>query len=49
MTGSALLAIGLSWWQSLIAVIIGSLLATSFTTLNGGLWTDGQIYNMDEC
>lgn len=44
MTGSALLAIGLNWWQSLIAVIIGSFLATSFMTLNGGFWTEGQTY-----
>lgn len=35
MTGSALLAIGLNWWQSLIAVTAGSLLATFFVALNG--------------
>ncbi|EFQ99464.1 uridine permease [Nannizzia gypsea CBS 118893] len=34
MTGSSLIALGLHWWQAIIAIIIGNLLATLFVVLN---------------
>ncbi|EFE44577.1 hypothetical protein TRV_00643 [Trichophyton verrucosum HKI 0517] len=34
MTGSSLIALGLHWWQAIIAIVIGNLLATLFVVLN---------------
>ncbi|KAJ1566723.1 hypothetical protein HK405_008688 [Cladochytrium tenue] len=34
LTGSSLIALGLSWWQTLICIIVGNLLATFFVLLN---------------
>ncbi|KAI9730557.1 MAG: hypothetical protein M1834_005798 [Cirrosporium novae-zelandiae] len=34
MTGSSLIALGLTWWQAVISIIIGNLLATLFVILN---------------
>lgn len=33
-TGSSMIAVGLSWWQALIAILVGDLLASSFAVLN---------------
>ncbi|KAJ5784738.1 Allantoin permease [Penicillium pulvis] len=34
MTGSSLIALGLTWWQAIIAIVAGQLLATLFVILN---------------
>ncbi|KAJ5925302.1 Allantoin permease [Penicillium verhagenii] len=34
MTGSSLIALGLTWWQAIVAIIVGQLLATVFVILN---------------
>jgi NCS1 family nucleobase:cation symporter-1 len=34
LTGSALIPLGLTWWQAFICIIIGNLLAAGFTVLN---------------
>ncbi|EEP81449.1 predicted protein [Uncinocarpus reesii 1704] len=34
MTGSSLVALGLSWWQAIIAIVVGNGLATAFVVLN---------------
>ncbi|KAJ5288655.1 Allantoin permease [Penicillium angulare] len=34
MTGSSLIALGLTWWQAIIAIVVGQLLATAFVILN---------------
>ncbi|OAL62470.1 NCS1 nucleoside transporter [Trichophyton rubrum] len=34
MTGSSLIALGLPWWQAIIAIVIGNLLAAVFVVLN---------------
>lgn len=34
MTGSSLIALGLTWWQAIIAIIIGQLIATALVVLN---------------
>ncbi|EER25466.1 NCS1 nucleoside transporter family protein [Coccidioides posadasii C735 delta SOWgp] len=43
MTGSSLIALGLSWWQAIIAIVIGNLLATAFVVLNS---LPGAYYNI---
>ncbi len=34
MTGSSLIALGLTWWQAIIAIIVGACLSTLFIVLN---------------
>ncbi|KAI1912001.1 hypothetical protein LOZ53_002329 [Ophidiomyces ophidiicola] len=34
MTGSSLIGLGLTWWQAIISIVIGNLLATVFVVLN---------------
>ncbi|KAM5467015.1 hypothetical protein MauCBS54593_005635 [Microsporum audouinii] len=34
MTGSSLIALGLLWWQAIVAIVIGNLLAALFVVLN---------------
>ncbi|KAI1627487.1 allantoin permease [Exophiala viscosa] len=34
MTGSSLIALGLTWWQAIIAIIVGAILSTVFIVLN---------------
>lgn len=34
MTGSSLIALGLTYWQAIIAIVVGELLATMFVVLN---------------
>ncbi|KIY48482.1 allantoin permease [Fistulina hepatica ATCC 64428] len=43
MTGSSLIALGLTWWQALIAIIVGDLLSTLFVVLNS---TPGAYYHI---
>lgn len=33
-TGSSIIASGLAWWQALIAILVGNLLASCFAVLN---------------
>jgi len=42
-TGSSLVANGLRWWQAIICIIFGNLLATAFCTLNS---TSGAYYHI---
>ncbi|KAL6246430.1 hypothetical protein RBB50_006666 [Rhinocladiella similis] len=34
MTGSSLIALGLTWWQAIIAIMVGAILSTIFIVLN---------------
>lgn len=34
MTGSSLIPLGLSWWQAIIAIVVGNILASTFIVLN---------------
>ncbi|KAJ5825872.1 Allantoin permease [Penicillium riverlandense] len=34
MTGSSLIALGLTWWQAIIAIVIGQIIATALVVLN---------------
>ncbi|KAH8652640.1 NCS1 nucleoside transporter family protein [Tricladium varicosporioides] len=34
LTGSSLIALGLTWWQAIISIVVGNLLATLFVVLN---------------
>ncbi|GBF64861.1 allantoin permease [Trichophyton mentagrophytes] len=34
MTGSSLIALGLHWWQAIVAIVVGNLLAALFVVLN---------------
>ncbi|KAJ5720108.1 Allantoin permease [Penicillium malachiteum] len=34
MTGSSLIGLGLTWWQAIISIVIGEILATIFVVLN---------------
>ncbi|KAJ5109997.1 Allantoin permease [Penicillium argentinense] len=34
MTGSSLIALGLTWWQAIIAIVVGQLIATALVVLN---------------
>jgi nucleobase:cation symporter-1, NCS1 family len=34
LTGSALIPLGLTWWQAIICIILGNLLAAVFCVLN---------------
>ncbi|EXJ56818.1 hypothetical protein A1O7_07162 [Cladophialophora yegresii CBS 114405] len=34
MTGSSLIALGLTWWQAIIVIIVGAILSTVFIVLN---------------
>lgn len=34
MTGSSLIANGLTWWQAVVAIVVGNLLAMVFVVLN---------------
>jgi NCS1 family nucleobase:cation symporter-1 len=34
MTGSSLIALGLTWWQAIIAIIVGNILSTILVVLN---------------
>lgn len=34
MTGSSLIPLGLSWWQAIIAIVVGNILASMFIVLN---------------
>ncbi|KUJ07643.1 NCS1 nucleoside transporter family protein [Mollisia scopiformis] len=34
LTGSSLIALGLTWWQAIISIVIGNILATIFVVLN---------------
>jgi hypothetical protein len=34
LTGSSLIALGLTWWQAIISIVIGNILATIFVILN---------------
>ncbi|OJJ65859.1 hypothetical protein ASPBRDRAFT_201460 [Aspergillus brasiliensis CBS 101740] len=34
MTGSSLIALGLSWWQAIVAIVVGNILAAIFIVLN---------------
>ncbi|KAK2858514.1 hypothetical protein FQN49_004657 [Arthroderma sp. PD_2] len=43
MTGSSLIALGLHWWQAVIAIVIGNLLAALFVVLNS---LPGAYYNL---
>jgi NCS1 family nucleobase:cation symporter-1 len=41
--GSSLIALGLKWWQAIIAIIVGNILATVFVVLNS---MPGAYYNL---
>jgi NCS1 family nucleobase:cation symporter-1 len=43
LTGSSLIALGLTWWQALISIIIGNVLAMIFIVLNS---TPGAFYHL---
>lgn len=43
LTGSSLIALGLTWWQALISIVVGSLLTTIFIVLNS---TAGAFYHI---
>ncbi|KAJ9131029.1 NCS1 nucleoside transporter family protein [Pleurostoma richardsiae] len=43
LTGSALIPLGLTWWQALICIIVGNLLAAVFVILNS---LPGAYYNV---
>lgn len=34
MTGSSLIALGLTWWQAIISIVIGQVIATALVVLN---------------
>lgn len=34
MTGSSLIALGLTWWQAIIAIVVGNIIATALVVLN---------------
>jgi NCS1 family nucleobase:cation symporter-1 len=34
MTGSSLIALGLTWWQAIIAIVVGQIIATILVVLN---------------
>lgn len=34
MTGSSLIALGLTWWQAIIAIVVGNIIATLLVVLN---------------
>lgn len=34
MTGSSLIALGLTWWQAIISLVVGQLIATALVVLN---------------
>ncbi|CZR69975.1 related to uracil permease [Phialocephala subalpina] len=34
LTGSSLIALGLTWWQAIISIVVGNILATVFVILN---------------
>lgn len=34
MTGSSLIANGLTWWQAVVAIVVGNLLVMIFVVLN---------------
>lgn len=34
LTGSSLIPLGLTWWQAIICIVIGNLLAAAFCVLN---------------
>lgn len=34
MTGSSLIANGLTWWQAVVAIVVGNLLVVIFVVLN---------------
>jgi cytosine/uracil/thiamine/allantoin permease len=34
ITGSSLIALGLTWWQAVIAIVIGNIIATVLVVLN---------------
>lgn len=34
MTGSSLIALGLTWWQAIISIVVGQLIATALVVLN---------------
>lgn len=34
MTGSSLIPLGLSWWQAIIAIVVGNIIAAIFIVLN---------------
>ncbi len=42
LTGSALIPLGLTWWQAIICIVIGNLLATAFCVVNS---LQGAYYN----
>ncbi|KAK8111707.1 uncharacterized protein PG998_008164 [Apiospora kogelbergensis] len=43
LTGSALIPLGLTWWQAIIAIVVGSLLSAFFCVLNS---LPGAYYNL---
>ncbi|KAJ5887707.1 Allantoin permease [Penicillium taxi] len=43
MTGSSLVAMGMTWWESIIAIVIGNLIATILVVLNS---VPGAYYNL---
>lgn len=42
LTGSALIPLGLTWWQAIICIVIGNLLSAFFCVLNS---LPGAYYN----
>lgn len=42
LTGSALIPLGLTWWQAIICIVIGNLLAAAFCVINS---LPGAYYN----
>jgi len=43
LTGSSLIALGLTWWQALISIVVGGILITFFVVLNS---TPGAFYHL---
>lgn len=43
LTGSSLIPLGLTWWQAVICIVVGNLLATGFVVLNS---LPGAYYNV---
>ncbi|KAL1849932.1 hypothetical protein VTK73DRAFT_9780 [Phialemonium thermophilum] len=43
LTGSSLIPLGLTWWQALICIVLGNLLAAAFVILNS---LPGAYYNV---
>jgi nucleobase:cation symporter-1, NCS1 family len=43
MVGSSLIALGLTWWEAIIAIVFGALISMIYIVLNS---TPGAFYNI---